>query len=308
MLKADHISLAFDKQILDKVSFSIDAGEIVGIIGSSGAGKTSLLHILAGLLDADTGNVVFAGEEVRGPSRNLVPGHPEIRVVNQNFSLDIFHTVEENVREEALHLPHKLRDKLVNELLVVVDLQAKKEQKAHTLSGGEQQRLSIARALAKEPAVLLLDEPFSHLDATLRLRLTDYLLKLRKVRATSLVIVSHDPQEVLSVADTLFFLKNGVLRRLGTAENAYYRYKTVAQARLLGPLNVIGSGKERIAFRPDEYRVSEQGRGIEVDFQYSLFTGKCMESYFRTSANELVVLYSLNPLDNVRFIEINKKG
>ncbi len=151
MLEAKHIALTFDRPILKGINFSLKAGQIIGIVGKSGAGKTSFLKIMSGLLDSTTGDVFFEGKKVLGPNVKLVPGHPDIQLVNQDFHLDTYHTVEENIREQILYLPKKERDQLVNELLELIELDEVRTQKARTLSGGEQQRLAIARALACEP-------------------------------------------------------------------------------------------------------------------------------------------------------------
>ena len=154
MLEINEIQLAFQRPILLTISLTIKQGEIVGIVGKSGAGKTSLLKIIGGLLDSTSGSVIFEGKKVLGPTNKLVPGHPDIQLVNQDFHLDTYHTVEENIREQILYLPKKERDDLVEELLHILELTEIRNQKAITLSGGEQQRLSIARALACEPKVL----------------------------------------------------------------------------------------------------------------------------------------------------------
>ena len=107
MLQLNSIAFSYDFPIFKNVSFEIGEGEIIGIVGNSGAGKTTLLKVIAGLIDPSCGEVLFEGEKVKGPSQNLVPGHDEIKLVNQDFGLDIYHTVKENIREKALYLPKK---------------------------------------------------------------------------------------------------------------------------------------------------------------------------------------------------------
>jgi len=106
MLKVQDLQLNFDRTILQNINFSVGEGEIIGIVGKSGAGKTSLLKIIAGLLDATSGHVFFEGKKVIGPSVKLVPGHPEIQLVNQDFHLDSYFTVEENIREQENNEMH----------------------------------------------------------------------------------------------------------------------------------------------------------------------------------------------------------
>jgi ABC-type Fe3+/spermidine/putrescine transport system ATPase subunit len=313
MLEIKEIQLTFQRSILTTINLSIKQGEIVGIVGKSGAGKTSLLKIIGGLLDSTSGSVIFEEKKIIGPKNKLVPGHPDIQLVNQDFHLDTYHTVEENVREQILYLPKKERDELVEELLHILELIEIRSQKAITLSGGEQQRLSIARALACEPKVLLLDEPFAHLDGRLRSKLTNYLLNLRKVRNTTLILVSHDGSEVLSLADTIYSMKNGIITRKGKPTDFYYKPKTIEDAKLFGAINSINLNGKRIIFRPDEYLIIENDEVeissniVDVSFLQTLFTGPVCENYFQTAKKEKIVLYSFKALENVRKISIEKK-
>ena len=239
MLEVNSVALKFDRPVLTEINFTLKEGEIIGIVGKSGAGKTSLLKIMAGIQEPTSGSVEFIGEKVKGPLVKLVPGHPEIQLVNQDFHLDTYHTVEENIREQILYLPLKERNQLIEELLTLMELSEFRNQKATTLSGGEQQRLALARALACEPRVLLLDEPFVHLDGRLRSKLISYLLELRKIRKTSFVLVSHDGAEMLSLADRIFCMKNGKFYRSGKPKDFYYKSKTIEEARLFGAVNSV---------------------------------------------------------------------
>jgi len=307
MLEAINLTKHYKNCILDDINLTIQPGQIIGLIGKSGSGKTTFMKILAGLIESDSGHLFYLGKPMFPPSQQLIPGHPDVRLVNQDFSLDRFHTTEENIREEILYLPKKERDELVNELIELLELRHVATQQAHTLSGGEQQRLSIARALAKEPQVILLDEPFSNLDATLRLRITDYLLKLRAIRNCAIVLVSHDPQDVLAFSDIIFHLHKKKLIKLGSPQKAYYKYKNLQQARLLGPINSIFHNGKRISFRPDEYiPIAANSNGISIQFSSKYFTGKGFEYVFKTNKNESIILYSLTPIDDIKAIEIRK--
>ena len=174
MLEVKDVQFSYDSKIIKSVSFQLAKGEVIGIVGRSGEGKTTLLKMIAGLLDAELGEIIFNDEKIVGPNYKLIPGYEDIQLLNQDFGLDIYHTTEENIREKALHLPKEERDFLVSELLELVELTHLKNQKALLLSGGEQQRLCIARALVCEPQLLLLDEPFVHIDARLRNKIVNY--------------------------------------------------------------------------------------------------------------------------------------
>lgn len=305
MLTVENIQLAFERSVLSSISLDLKAGEIIGIVGKSGAGKTSLLKIIAGFLEPTAGKVTFEGEKVIGPATKLVPGHPEIQLVNQDFHLDTYHTVEENIREQILYLPLKQRDQLVEELLHLMELTTLRKQKATTLSGGEQQRLAIARALACEPKIILLDEPFVHLDGKLRAKLIHYLLKLQAIRKTSFMLVSHDGAEILSLCSVIYFMKNGKFVRKASPKDFYYKPKTLDEAKLFGPINKVLMNGKRILFRPDEYEIHPEGT-LYLKFQTSLFTGVVYQNYFITENKENILLYSLKAMDHDQKINIFK--
>ena len=305
MLTVENIQLAFERSVLSSISLDLKVGEIIGIVGKSGAGKTSLLKIIAGFLEPTAGKVTFEGEKVIGPATKLVPGHPEIQLVNQDFHLDTYHTVEENIREQILYLPLKQRDQLVEELLHLMELTTLRKQKATTLSGGEQQRLAIARALACEPKIILLDEPFVHLDGKLRAKLIHYLLKLQAIRKTSFMLVSHDGAEILSLCSVIYFMKNGKFVRKASPKDFYYKPKTLDEAKLFGPINKVLMNGKRILFRPDEYEIHPEGI-LQLTFQTSLFTGVVYQNYFTTENKENILLYSLKAMDHDQKINIFK--
>ena len=309
MLEAKNIELIYDRPVLKEISLKIAPGVILGIVGKSGAGKTSLLKIMSGLLEPSSGTVELDGQKVRGPHIKLVPGHPDIQLVNQDFHLDTYHTVEENIREQILYLPLRERDALVEELLELMELTDIRKQKATTLSGGEQQRLALARALACEPRYLLLDEPFVHLDGRLRSKLINYLLELRRIRNTGIILVSHDGSEMLSLTDTILSMKNGLVTRKAKAFDFYYRPRTIEEAKLFGAVNSVNLSGKRMLFRPDEYEVRDRSGDevLEVKWMRSLFTGPVHENYFETENRDKIVLYSFKPLNDVRYVAVKKK-
>jgi len=309
MLRVEDIHLSFDKEVIKGVSFVLNEGQVLGIAGKSGAGKTSLLKIMAGLLDADAGVVMFDGKQVKGPSGKLVPGHPDIQLVDQQFHLDAFHTVEENIREVVLYLPFKQRDKLVNELIELMELEDFRTKQSRYLSGGEQQRLALARALACEPRIILMDEPFAHLDSRLRTKLINYFLELKNLRKMSLVLVSHDGSEMLGFADQIIHMKNGKIARKSNPESFYYRFASIEEARLFGAVNSVMFEGKRLYFRPDEYTLEDipNAPRIQVTYSHSLFTGPVYQNYFTTERKEKVVLYSFNKLQHVNGFTIVKK-
>jgi ABC-type sulfate/molybdate transport systems ATPase subunit len=225
-------------------------------------------------------------------------------MVNQDFKLDLYHSVEENIREAVLSLPIIERDKRVNKLLRLFELQKIANSKAHLISGGEQQRLAIARAISKKPKLLVLDEPFGHLDSVLRQKMSEYLVQISQEEEMAILLVSHDGQDVLGLCDSVCFLQNGKLSRKRNAEKVYYDCSNLSLARLFGPVNSLEVNGEKINFRPDEYEITEDGI-ISLTFQRAVFAGGFYLNYFLNSNGESIVLYGLTKLNGITSIRIN---
>lgn len=309
MLSIRQVHFAYNEQkkILKGISIDLQPGEIFGIVGASGGGKSTLLKITAGLLDASKGSVYWNDERVPGPSERLIPGHPEIQLVNQDFNLDLFHTVRENIRVKILHLHEKDRERFCDELLDLVELNEEASQQARYLSGGEQQRLAIARALALESEVLLLDEPFSHLDAHLRLKIGAYIKQLVEVRNTLCILVSHEGDEVMQWCRKIAFLHKGKFSRVDTPEAFYFNPSSFDEGAYFGELNELKEGKTKILFRPCEYKIVKNG-GFEVEFTGAVFFGAYWKSFFRTAGKQTIVLHADKSLKNVKRIELKSKN
>ena len=209
----------------------------------------------------------------------------------------------------VLYLPIKQRDQLVDELIELMELEDFRTKQSRYLSGGEQQRLALARALACEPKVILMDEPFAHIDARLRTKLINYFIELKNLRKMSLILVSHDGAEMLGFADQIIHMKNGKIARKSNPENFYYRFASVEEARLFGAVNSVVIEGKRVYFRPDEYSLEhiEGKQFVPVEFSHSLFTGPVYQNYFSTERKEKVVLYSFNKLQHVSGFTIVKK-
>lgn len=308
MFELKNIHLSFnEKVILNDVSLTIKQGEIVGIIGKSGMGKTTLLKVMSAHLSVDSGEVIYNGKRLIGPHKKLVPGYEDLQIVDQDFALDPYHTVEENVRGKVLHLPKDDQLALIDEVLDLVELSHLKLQKAHLLSGGEQQRLAMARALACEPDFLFLDEPFVHLDQALRFRIMNYLIRLNEIRNTSMVLVSHDGAELMGLVNRLLHLENGKIIRDDRPEGLFYSPSSVEQGELLGTVNrLVIEGKEWL-FRPNEFDPNDGEVKVEVTFSRSLNTGLIVLNYFETSNGENIVLSSKDEMRNLAHFYIQKK-
>ncbi len=305
MLEIRNIGVKRDNWILRNIDLIIHKGEKIGIIGKSGAGKTTLLKSIAALIDLTEGEVLFDQKKLMGPTEKLIPGYEDLQLVNQDFALEPFHTVEQNIREKILHLHEGLRNDFVEELLDLVELDSLAARKAIDLSGGEQQRLCIARALACEPGVLLLDEPFVHLDQRVRMKLIRYILELNKKYETTLIIVSHDGAELMGLVDQVIHLESGCVQRIAPAFEMYYGSKSLGEAQLMGPVNELTVEDEKVLFRPNEYQLNDHG--IELSLKHSVDTGLLVFNYFISKNGEEVLLTAQERLAPKIKISIVKK-
>jgi len=204
VVEVNSITFQYDrkhKPVINDLSFSIDQGEIVGILGASGSGKSTLLRILAGLEHPTEGKVVLSGKTVVDDQVCVSPEQRGVGMVFQDYALFPHLTVAQNVSFGLYRLPRKERAKRTEEMLELVHLSEFANRYPHELSGGQQQRVAIARALAPCPAVLLMDEPFSNLDTDLKCSIRCEIQEiLRKAKMTCL-FVTHDHQDVEAICD-----------------------------------------------------------------------------------------------------------
>src|SRR5689334_24083684 len=222
---------------LRDVSLSIAAGEFVCFLGPSGCGKTTLLRIIAGLERQNAGQVLMAGRDVSG----LPPSQRNYGIVFQSYALFPNLTVARNVAYglETRRTPRAEIDRSVDELLALVGLSAHKAKYPAQLSGGEQQRIALARALAPSPALLLLDEPLSALDARVRQSLRHEIRALQRRLGVTTIMVTHDQEEALAMADRIVVMNHGVVEQVGTPMEVYTRPRSPFVARFVGQMNFL---------------------------------------------------------------------
>ncbi len=307
MLSVNDIAFSYDgkKSIFKGVSFQVKEGSVVGIVGPSGAGKSSILKSIAGLITLDEGFVELDGKKIQNPHNKLVPGDDEVGFVNQSFELDDFYTCEENILRALLHLSKEQRVTFCDQLISLLGLEDVRNLQGRYLSGGEQQRLSIAAALAKEPRVLLLDEPFVHLDVHLRKKLGKYIRDLCVVRGMIILLVTHEGEEALSWSDEVYCMFDGRLTNRYSPDSAYFRPKTLKEGRFFGELNSVRINEKQILFRPKDFKLSgSTSNAVKVAFQYSEFRGHYHANYFKLSSGREVVLYGDNPMTHISQIYV----
>jgi ABC-type sulfate/molybdate transport systems ATPase subunit len=195
-----------DRVTLHEISFSMKKGEKIGLMGETGSGKTTLLKIIAGLIQPTTGSVIYQDKRVKGPDEVLLPGHPHIGYLSQHFEL-----LNNYYVEEILEMHNKTSDKAAEHLYKLCKIDHLLRRRTNELSGGERQRISLAKNLISNPSLLLLDEPFSNLDGINKKIIHQVLADIFNENPLSCIMVSHNPDELLSWADRLMILKEGKL-------------------------------------------------------------------------------------------------
>jgi ABC-type Fe3+/spermidine/putrescine transport system ATPase subunit len=260
-----------DGPILSDVSFSQRRSQRIAIIGETGSGKSTLLKIIAGLIQSDAGEVLFEGNTLSGPNDQLVPGHREVGYLSQDFELPKFLRIE-----QVLEYSRTLSHEDANRIFKVCQIDHLYNRKTDHISGGERQRIAIARLLITNPKFLLLDEPFSNLDRGHKATLKTVIADIATALKVGIILVSHDPEDILPWADTIIVMKGGRIVQKGTSESIYQKPSTEYAAGLLGNYTLIDPkksvfskylgqqpGRKKLMVRPEAFKVNlKQKRGI----------------------------------------------
>ena len=220
---------------MDGLSLRVAEGEILALLGPSGCGKTTTLRLVAGLEHPDAGTITLRGRVVAGPDRAVPPEERGVGIVFQDYALFPHLAVADNV---AFGLPRGARGR-VGEVLDLVGLGGFGARYPHELSGGQQQRVALARALAPAPALMLLDEPFSNLDADLRAQMRDEVERILRESRTTAVFVTHDQEEAFTLADRVGVLHAGRIEQVATPQELYHRPATRFVAAFVGAADFL---------------------------------------------------------------------
>ena len=256
MLQVKEISFSYqDDLVLDNINYSLNKGKNLALIGESGCGKSTLLKLIYGLYDLNEGQIFWNEDEVLGPKFHLIPGMPYMKYLAQDFDLMPFITVAENVGKYLSNFFPEEKQLRIAELLEVVEMTEYANVKAKFLSGGQMQRVALARVLALEPEVLLLDEPFSHIDNfrknSLRRKLFGYL----KEKQITCIVATHDSTDVLAFADEVAIIKDGKIIESGIPNFIYNNPQNLYVASLFGDVNeVFMDGKVHFVY-PHQLKV-----------------------------------------------------
>lgn len=271
---------------VDGISLSVPRGAFYSLLGPSGCGKTTTLRLIAGFEEPTTGEVWLNGASING----LKPYERNVSTVFQNYALFPHITVKGNVEFGLRHRKSVGVERRVREVLELVQLSGKQSRYPSQISGGERQRVALARSLVLEPDVLLLDEPLAALDPKLRKQMRAELKGLQRQVGITFLFVTHDQEEALSLSDRIAVMNEGRIQQVGTPEDVYLRPQTKFVAGFLGALNWI----DGVGVRPEATRISrgapaEGTRFLRATVLHSIFLGNCVHVEARLATGASVV-------------------
>lgn len=279
MLDVRHISFSYgSEKTIDNISFSLEKGKQLALIGESGCGKSTLLKLLYGHYDLSDGEILFDGRRILGPKFNLIPGDDRFKYLAQDFGLMPFITVAENVGNYLSNIHKQEKQQRIAELLEMVEMTEFANVKAKLLSGGQQQRVALAKTLALEPELLLLDEPFSQIDAFRAAMLKRKLFRYFKEQQITCLFATHDGSDVLSFADEVTVMKGGKIVESGRPKAIYANPGSAYVARMFGEVSEIplryfkpSAGDETVLLYPHQLKIA--GSGLRAIVRHTYFLG-----------------------------------
>lgn len=287
--------------LLANISFSQRKLEKIAIAGETGAGKSTLLKMIAGLIQPDGGELLFEKKKIIGPDDQLVPGHPGIAYLSQHFEL------QKSLRvEQVLAYANILSEELAERLYKVCRINHLLGRRTDQLSGGEKQRVAICRLLISSPRLLLLDEPFSHLDMAHKNMLKSVVRDIGEELGITCMLVSHDPLDTLSWADKIMVMKDGKIIQKATPEIIYHQPVDEYTSGLFGKHNIIRPGnfevfsviksfrkfmgqagtRKSIMIRPEQFQlVKKNAHAVRAKVRNVLFLGSYREAEIEVAEN-----------------------
>lgn len=291
LLRISDVSKSFgDVSAVDNVSIDIAENEFFSLLGPSGCGKTTLLRIIAGLENPDSGTVTLAGEDLVA-----MPAHRRpVNLMFQSYALFPHLNVARNVSYglERDKRPRAEIDRRVGEALEIVGLDGLGKRRVHELSGGQRQRVALARAMVKRPRILLLDEPLGALDKQIRTQMQQELKRLQHEVGITFVVVTHDQEEAMSMADRIAVLKDGQVEQLASPEQLFDHPASRFVAEFIGSTNLFGSGPVR-AVRPERMRLA----GLDEVVTGRSLTGRIRDVQFYGGVSHCIVDVLSGPND-----------
>ncbi len=279
ILELKQINKSFDRPVLKDVDLEVQQGQIISILGKSGSGKSTLLNIIAGFETANSGSLHINEEVIFDKKKNTEPQDRNIGFVFQNYALFPHLDVKANL---LFGVKNRKNKTLVKKLLEMVGLEGYEKKYPHELSGGEQQRISIARVLATDPDIILLDEPFSSVDTLLKAQIEEDLLKLIKKSRKTAIFVTHDAKEAMAISDKIAFIYNGEIIQYDTPQNIYYHPKSKVTASFFGIANFI----DEQCYRLDQIHLDRQEGMYKAQLEHAVFRGEYYELHISVTVDQ----------------------
>ena len=275
---------------VSNIDLSIKKGDFVAIVGESGSGKSTLLKLIYGLLAPTTGEIKFKGTHLSGPHEKLIPGHESMKMVTQDFNLNLYARVYDNIAGMLSNEDLQGKQQKTWEMMEFLGIDHLAEKRIVELSGGEQQRVAIARAIITEPEVLLLDEPFSQIDAVLKNQLRADLRRLCSFLGITMILVSHDPVDGMTLADDMIIIKDGKVIERGNPATIYSNPSHTYTASLLGNAFVLPSDEARsLGLKPSKSKVMIYPEWVQLKNSWSSRRYLVKDIFFKGFYEELLL-------------------
>lgn len=279
-------------------NLNVEEGEFVTILGPSGCGKTTTLNLLGGFLSPDTGEILLEGVNIT----NLPPEGRPISTVFQSYALFPHMNVIENVAFGIRFYRKEKKRKAIEiakEYINIVGLAGYEENRVGNLSGGQQQRVALARSMATNPKILLLDEPLSNLDANLRVRMREELKELQKRLKITMIFVTHDQSEALSLSDKVVIMDKGNIVQVGTPKEIYFYPTSEYVASFIGKSNVLRQDDKTYIIRPEDIKIINDSNG-EYIVKDKIFMGQHTE--YKITNNKHILDINLSGKESSDFV------
>ena len=305
-LEVTNLVKFFDSEypIIKDLSFSVKKGQLISFLGESGSGKTTFLKCIAGLEKINSGSISLNSKYLNNKDVFIKPQSRKIGFVFQDYPLFPHLNLEENI---TFNLENKYHSKL-EYILKLTGLQFLVDRYPHELSGGEQQRACIARALIRDPELLLLDEPFSNLDSAIKESVKEEIFKIVKETNTTTILVTHDINDAMNISDKILIFKAGILQQYDNPVKMYCEPANCYCAEILGDMNKLFIDKETYYVRPENIRLVNKKSNYKVFVEKCFFQGKEYRIKGRLD-NETWHFFSKNPLTEQQdvYVDFRKK-
>lgn len=273
---------------VENINLSVKEHELLTLLGPSGCGKTTILRAIGGFNQIDSGRILLDGKEIQ----NLQPEKRPTGMVFQSYNLCAHMTVYENMAfgMQIRKCPKEQIKKEIKKMLELVRMDGSEKKYPSQLSGGQQQRIAIARALVLKPSLLLLDEPFSALDAKIRGQMREELKRIQREAGLTVIFVTHDQEEAMAISDRIAVMRRGYMEQVGKPEEIYDHPKTRFVAEFIGEMNFIEENGSSFAVRPEDVTLQHDQNGKYEIFQM-MSLGHYTQAIVKKSDKEMLKVF-----------------